>query len=299
MTDEGVSIVMPAFNAGQTIQQAIQSVLDQTHQRWELIVIDDGSHDDTAAIVRGFGEAVRYHRQENAGPAVARNCGIRMSRFPWVAFLDADDLWLPEKLSTQLDVAGNSGAQAVYTNCRNFGDIARVAEFRSHPPMPSGDIFEDLLLDNFLTLSTVMIRREALQAADGFLPEMTGAEDWDLWLRLAADGVTFEPLAEPLVLYRWLDDSFSKNNERMTRMRSITVEKALCSSRGRQLRWKARREARANATATSAWFTSPSSPSSAAWLYLKASATSPWKAGHWKGLVRDLLRSLGSITRAA
>ena len=299
MTDEGVSIIMPAYNAGQTIQQAIQSVVDQTHQRRELIVIDDGSSDDTAAIVRGFGEAVRYHRQQNAGPAVARNCGIRLSRFPWVAFLDADDVWLPEKLSTQLEAVGKSGARAVYTNCRNFGSIDRVAEFRSEQPMPSGDVFEDLLHDNFLTLSTLMIRRDALRAANGFLSEMTGAEDWDLWLRLAADGVEFEPVAEPLVLYRWQDNSFSKNNERMTRMRAITVEKALRSPRGRQLRWKTRREARANATATSAWFTSPSSASSATWLYLKASATSPWTTAHWKGLARHLLRSLNRFARPA
>lgn len=297
MTDDGVSIIMPAYNAGQTIQEAIQSVVDQTHQRRELIVIDDGSSDDTADIVRGFGESVRYYRQANAGPAVARNCGIRLSRFPWVAFLDADDVWLPEKLSVQLEAAGNSGARAVYTNCRNFGSIDRVAELRSKPPMPSGDIFEDLLHDNLLTLSTMLVCRDALRAMDGFLPEMTGAEDWDLWLRLAADGVEFEPIAEPLVLYRWQDNSFSKNNERMTRMRAITVEKALCSPRGRQLRWKTRREARANASATSAWFTSPASASSAAWLYLKASATSPWTAGHWKGLARHLLHSLRSFAR--
>lgn len=290
MFSDEVSTVMPAYNAGQTIRESIQSVLDQTHQRLELIVVDDGSSDDTAQIVREFGSAVRYHRQQNAGPAVARNCGIRLSRHPWVAFLDADDLWLPQKLEQQLQTARESSKSAVYTNCRNFGAIDRVDELRSLPPMPAGDIFEDLLQDNFLTLSSVMVRRDALLAAGGFLPEMTGAEDWDLWLRLAANGVGFEPMEEPLVMYRWSDNSLSKNHQQMTSMRSATVEKALQSERGRQVHWKTQQEARASATAASAWFTAASSSMDAARLYFKAVAISPWIPMHWRGLAKQLLR---------
>ena len=298
MPDEGISIVMPAYNAGDTIRASIQSVLDQTYQKFELIIIDDGSTDATADIVRDFCDAVRFVTQENGGPAVARNHGIELCQYDWVTFLDSDDLWQPHKLERQLQRAQETTAAIVYTNVRNFGAGDRVGEFRNLPPMPQGDVFVDLLRDNFVTLSTVMIRRDVLLDVGGFRPEMTGTEDWDLWLRLAEQGQEFAAISEPLVDYRWLDDSFSRNNDLMTTMRTRTVRQMLQTDRGRRLSWAIRREIQANAAATSAWFTSEASPVLSARLYLRAITTSPWRFCHWKDLARQLLRTVG-LRRAA
>src|SRR5438128_10290292 len=111
----GISIIMPAFNAERHIGDSIQSVLDQTLADWELIVVDDGSTDHTATVVGRFNDSrVHYVKRENGGQAAARNTGIRNSNGALIAFLDADDLWLPEKLVRQLDVLKKTNTDLVY-----------------------------------------------------------------------------------------------------------------------------------------------------------------------------------------
>src|SRR5215204_696893 len=107
-----VSVIMPAYNAGRYIAESVRSVQAQTFGGWELVVVDDGSADDTGEVVRRFAAAdarVRYVRRPNGGQAAARNTGLAEARAPFVAFLDADDLWLPEKLEAQLAVMGETG----------------------------------------------------------------------------------------------------------------------------------------------------------------------------------------------
>ncbi|MBN1764437.1 MAG: glycosyltransferase family 2 protein, partial [Sedimentisphaerales bacterium] len=109
MSDRGkqqynVSVVIPAYNAEGTVGRAVESVLQQTREADEIIVIDDGSNDGTAATLQKYGEPVRYIYQNNAGPGAARNNGIKAAQYEWVAFLDADDEWLPDKLQLQMDV---------------------------------------------------------------------------------------------------------------------------------------------------------------------------------------------------
>ena len=99
-----VSAVIPAYNSGESIARAIESVLCQTYPADEIIVVDDGSTDNTAEMVQSFGERVIFIRQENAGASVARNTGIQAARFDWIAFLDADDEWVPEKLRLQVEL---------------------------------------------------------------------------------------------------------------------------------------------------------------------------------------------------
>src|SRR6476659_7001862 len=117
--DELVSVIMPAFNAGKYISDAIQSVIQQTYNNWELIVIDDGSTDTTAAIIKEFiasDDRIKYLYQENGGPGKARNKGLKEAKGIYVAFLDADDLWLPEKLREQLKTMFYHKTDLVYSD---------------------------------------------------------------------------------------------------------------------------------------------------------------------------------------
>ena len=289
MSTNSVSVVMPVHNGQQFIRQSIQSALDQVGCEVELIVVDDGSTDNTAQIVRSFGARVRYVFQANAGPAAARNAGIEFAQHEWIAFLDADDLWTSDKLSRQLKLAQDIDAQLVYSNTKNFGSDD-VDELRSVPDeMPAGDVYHHLLLDNFVTLSSVLIRRETLISVDGFRTSYRGTEDWDLWLRLSSAGVEFHPIREPLVQYRWLDNSLSKSHRRMKELREQTLNAALSR---RASNWVTRRRARANVLATSAWFCQKSSPRLSQRWYWAAVVQWPLSMNTWKSLLAASLRRL-------
>jgi teichuronic acid biosynthesis glycosyltransferase TuaG len=206
-----VSVVMPAFNAGRHIAQSIESVLGQTFGGWELIVVDDGSTDDTAEVSRRFAAAdgrVRYFRRTNGGQAAARNTGLAHARGRVVAFLDADDLWLPDKLAAQVAVLEESGADFVYCDGYVFSDDgADTSEKHFHAlpgPTPGAEMFRTLFGANHVGTLTVLVRRAALDAV-GLFDEgraYQNCEDYDLWLRLAKHGARFYGMTERLVRYR-------------------------------------------------------------------------------------------------
>lgn len=278
-----VSVIIPAFNAKSYIQLAIESALGQREHIAEIIVIDDGSTDGTEDVVAGFCEDVIYQKQPNAGPAAARNWGASFATGDWIAFLDADDVWLPGKLNEQLHAARHSNPGVVYTNVLNVGECANVGVSRPVNRLPGGDIFEFLLHDNFIPLSSVLIRRDLFLAVRGFREEFLGTEDWDLWMRLAAEGVRFEVVREPLVEYRWRADSLSKDHGRMKELRQRTVDMALASPRGQRLGWMKRHSVQADVLATSAWFADQNrelKPTARKW-YASAAATAPWNLKHW------------------
>lgn len=286
-----VSVVIPVYNAGESLREAVQSALMQSCSSVEIILVDDGSTDPmTQAIIRSFGRKVRVVRQPNAGPAAARNLGIRHSCGEWIAFLDQDDLWMPEKIATQLKVAETTGADIVYTNARNFGELQRVSELRLTPDqMPSGDVFESLLLDNMLTMAGVMVRASLFQTAGGFRSEVDGVDDWDMWLRAAAAGAKFAAVPEPLTLYRWHSASLSKRHEQMKEHRLRALRHALSLPRGRAVSSRLKRRAWAQVLSTSAWFIAEKSPSKAILWYLQALLFWPIEIKSWKGLARTCL----------
>jgi len=170
MSDEPtVSVVIPAYNAERYIGETLESVLAQTYRDFEVVVVDDGSTDGTREIVRGYGEPVRLVEQPNSGPAAARNRGVREARGEFIAFIDADDLWLPEKLALQVPLFDDEEVGLV--SCR----VQLVdGSGRPHPTYErekvSGWAFEKLLEGNFIGTSTVVARREALEGA-GLFPE--------------------------------------------------------------------------------------------------------------------------------
>ncbi|HJT77353.1 MAG TPA: glycosyltransferase [Gemmataceae bacterium] len=182
-----VSVVTPTYNYAAFLGDAVRSALAQTYADVEVLVVDDGSTDDTEAVVAALGERVRFFRQDRAGPSAARNRAILQARGAYVAFLDADDRWLPAKLARQVALMESDPRLVLsYTDfCRGEADRPRLADYDHRA---TGDVFYPLLRQNFIHTSTVLLRRDALARAGLFDPSLRGSEDLELWLRLARVG---------------------------------------------------------------------------------------------------------------
>ena len=194
-----VSVVIPTYNRARFLAAAVASVRAQTYPCTEVIIVDDGSTDNTADVVASLGERIRYIRQANAGPAAARNRGISEATGELVAFLDTDDRWLPEKTARQVaillrepsvalvsaDMAIEDDAGTVQV-ASNFECRGLHALFSSLDGKPVSDSPSLLLKVNFINTSTVMARRDVLQAMNGFDTRLRYGEDLELWLRIAA-----------------------------------------------------------------------------------------------------------------
>lgn len=197
-----VSVVVPAYNAERTIGATLESALHQTHRETEIIVVDDGSTDGTAGVVAAFGERIRYLRQPNAGAAAARNTGIAAARGEFVALLDADDLWLPQKLEQQLayfDAHPEVGA--VQCGARFVDNALRTLEIR--PCVTGGDALWDVVHFRNLPafLSALVVRRSCLDRNGAFDTSLAILEEWDMAIKTARY-CGLASIAEPLVLYR-------------------------------------------------------------------------------------------------
>lgn len=285
-----VSVIIPVYNGAAEVRRAIDSALAQKNCTVEVIVLNDGSHDETDSVLAEYGDRIRAVNQQNCGLSKTRNNGIALATGEWVAFLDHDDYWQPEKLSLQLEAARRTGFDVVYTNAGNFGDVARVAELRSEPQgMAEGDLLEPLLLDNFIVVSSVMIRRSVIQEMGGFDTSLPSVEDWDLWLKLSALGVRFAAVREPVTMYQWRPGSMSKNYDLMRTTRQSIIQRALCSLRARSLPWSVRRRALANIESCSAWFLAGSSPRKAIRWYVNSLWYWPFEVNSWKGVVKGCL----------
>ena len=206
-----VSVIMPAYNAERYIADSIRSVIAQTFTGWELVVVDDGSTDNTAEVVRQLARddsRISYLFQENGRLGKARNTGIQNSRGTLIAFLDSDDLWLPQKLELQVRAHELTAADVVFTGAYVFWEDNVADETNPFPIMSgrfSGTEMLDLLLKlNFIPVMSVLMKREAF-AESGLFEEAAryhGCEDYDLWLKLAKRGAAFYGMEERLVRYR-------------------------------------------------------------------------------------------------
>ena len=251
----GVSVVIPAFNAQPYIAEAIESVLTQTYSDLEIIVIDDGSTDGTLDEIRRFGSDVRLLTQQRGGPSAARNAGVAAAASDWIAFLDADDAWLPDKLRRQFDEAGRNNSSVVTTDRFNVGARGPLPERQSDvQPLHEGDVFEQLLYGNFITTSAVLLRKDVFLRAGGFPMDASipVAEDWDLWLRIAHDE-RIAVVRAPLVRYRLHSSGTSRNAERMNNARAQVVRRALRLRRGAALPPATRRRIYGVTWATNGW----------------------------------------------
>jgi len=234
-----VSIVMPAYDAEKYVAESIRSVLDQTYSNWELIVVDDGSTDGTGDIVQNFSATdsrIKYFFQQNGGQGKARNTGIENSVGELIAFLDADDLWVSEKLTLQLEAMEKTNADVVFGDAFIFSEgetAGTTTTFSAICPDfiyggRSGDeVFKLLFAYNRIPTLTVLTRKDILQEVALFDEDRKyqNCEDYDLWLKLAKSGAVFFGMKAKLAKYRRHSASMMNNDSRLLKSMTAVVRK--------------------------------------------------------------------------
>lgn len=195
-----VSVIIPTYNRAGFLSDAIQSVLQQTRPITELIVVDDGSTDETSALVNGFGGKVRYVYQENSGPAAARNLGMQLATGDFIAFQDSDDLWVENKIELQLElIANHPQLEFVFGDMANF----RGKEQSLSPEIKNEELhnylgrensnlqklFEWLVVENVIPTGTVLFKRNIIEKVGYFDESLQLAEDYKYWLQISASCV--------------------------------------------------------------------------------------------------------------
>lgn len=224
-----VSVIVPTHNRRQLVCEAVASVLAQRDVAVEVIVVDDGSTDDTSAALAAFGDRIRCLRQPRLGVSAARNRGAGAATGTWLAFLDSDDLWRPLKLARQLAYhAERPALRASQTGEIWIRNGVRVNPCQHHRK-PDGEIFTSSVARCVVSPSAVMLRRDLFEALGGFDEALPVCEDYDLWLRLGAR----EPvglLDEPLVIKRGGHaDQLSRRYWGMDRFRVAALAKLLAA----------------------------------------------------------------------
>lgn len=216
-----VSVIIPAYNAAEFISEALESVLVQTYRPLEIIVVDDGSRDGTSAVVERFvSKGVRLILQENAGPSAARNRGIAAATGNYIAFLDADDLWMPETVQKLVSyIVNNPDVRLAFGDAGSFGPegVLFDSAFKKYgfPDLAGRNVvanaFENLFeKGNFILTGTVLVERECLDNVGYFDEKLRYAEDADLWVRIALF-YKIGCVPEPLMMRRIHATNTSKN----------------------------------------------------------------------------------------
>ena len=199
LSQDLVSVVIPAYNAETYLRETLDSVLRQTYRPLEIIVVDDGSVDSTPKILSGYQQLVKVIQQPNAGVAAACNTGVEAACGEWIALLDADDLWAPEKIEYQMRACRDGVIS--YTDCICFGDHIKDVRRSSFEPPHSGQVLREVVVRNFITKSSVMVLRDVYRRYGGFPMDFDAVEDWPLWISVCAENeILYCP--EPLVRYR-------------------------------------------------------------------------------------------------
>ena len=223
-----VSIIIPTYNRAHLLGRAIQSVLTQTYQDFELIIVDDGSTDNTEKVVESFkDERIRYIRhKENKGGAAARNTGIKAAKGEYIAFQDSDDVWLPEKLEKQMKLFETAAPEVgvVYTGCQRLKNNKKSYSPPPQVAQKEGDIFYDLLKWNFITMPSVLVKRECFEKAGMFDENLPRLQDWELFIRISKV-YRFKCIDEPLVISYYGPDSISANQSALIRALKLVLGK--------------------------------------------------------------------------
>jgi glycosyltransferase involved in cell wall biosynthesis len=224
-----VSVIIPTFNRWPLVGDAIDSVLAQSYGDFEVIVVDDGSTDGTVQQLSRFGSPLRVLQQPNRGVSAARNLAARHARGSYLAFLDSDDLWLPEKLALQTAfMEQNPAVQICQTEEVWIRNGVRVNPKAKHRK-PSGDIFISSLELCLVSPSAVMLTRELFERVGGFDESLPVCEDYDLWLRIAVDH-SVPLIDDALVIKRGGHaDQLSRSMWGMDRYRVLALQKLLRS----------------------------------------------------------------------
>ena len=242
MKDSFVSVIVPTYNRANLVSETIKSILNQTYKNFELIIVDDGSTDNTEEIIRKFSDSrIEYIKTDNwGGPAKPRNTGIKKARGEYIAFCDDDDMWLPEKLERQIKVFQVYKKTAMlYTRFKTIeGDIISNRIFPKNGKYKSGNIFKSLYHRSFVACSSVMVKRSVLGQV-GFFdtdPNLIAIEDTDLWLRIALKYIIRCTDNLPLFLYRIHPQNISYGYVQNMK-RSLIIKKRYKKYAGNYLFW--------------------------------------------------------------
>lgn len=213
-----VSIVIPAFNAEKYIRESIDSILTQTFKNYEIIVVDDGSTDGTRIIIQQSYPSVRYFLQKNGGPAKARNVGIKEARGEYIAFLDADDFWLPTKLEKQIQYFNqHPEVSFIFTENSMFDEKGIVRHtLQKRDRLLKRDIVRSIFMSSYLATPTVIVRKTVFEEVGYFEENLFAAEDDNMWMRIA---MKFKVglIDEPLTMVRINRGSLTHNMENIKR----------------------------------------------------------------------------------
>jgi GT2 family glycosyltransferase len=240
-----VSLIIPTYNRAALLDETLDSVLSQTYPNWECIVVDDGSTDETEAVVSSFGDAFQLIRQANAGPAVARNRGVAQAKGEAILFLDSDDLLRPYALDVLVNELRRHPEAGVsyggFQMMRNDGSPATLAQapllpavsgrdgsggahFVAYGLTATGQILPDLLQHDAMLMGATLIRREVVERIGGFDPERGYMEHWEYFLRIARERIPFVPTRTPVVRIRIHEGNLSGNFEDMLLNRLALIE---------------------------------------------------------------------------
>jgi glycosyltransferase involved in cell wall biosynthesis len=200
-----VSVVIPAYNSAPYIARTLETVLQQSYRPYEIIVVDDGSTDDTPNVLKKYRDRIIYIHQDNAGEPAARNTGIRHARGEFIAFLDADDLWLPDKLEVQMDYFEQHPEVAlVYSDMKLFTETGIIHESVKEwlgMSLPSGYVFPQLFAETLFGSGTVVFRKTCVEQVGFFDESFLVGSDYEMWLRMARR-FRFGCVDKPLLMYR-------------------------------------------------------------------------------------------------
>lgn len=221
-----VSVVIPTYNRAHLISRAIKSVLDQTYKDLEIIVVDDGSTDNTEKIIKSFQDGrIRYiQHNKNKGASAARNTGIKASKGEYIAFQDSDDEWFPDKLEQQIKAFDNASPKVgvIYSGFYRIEDDKKTYIPGDNIVQKEGDIHNELLKGNFVGTPAVLIKKECFENIKYFDENIPAFEDWELWIELSKHYL-FKYINKPLLRSYSTPNSVNLNSKNLLKAREIII----------------------------------------------------------------------------
>lgn len=295
MGDAGlVSVVIASYNYGKYLSFALESALGQSYGNIEVIVVDDGSTDDTPQVVEAYlsDSRLRYIRQANAGQPKTKNRGIAESRGEFIAFLDADDIWLSDKLERQMPLFADPQVGMVYCR-RTWMDEQGGTLPGNERTLRRGFVLDNIFIDNFVCFSSSVVRRRLLIEHGVFDETLPMGIDYDLWIRLAIR-CKFDYVDAPLVRYRTGHANLSKNVERRYECAHRIMDKAMKDPEIMAgMSWWIPRLALADTWSNMAYYARKKGDFELAKSYYwKALSEIPLYINAWKGLLCCLIKKL-------
>lgn len=237
-----VTVVIPVHNGRSHLDRALDSVVSQSYTNLEIIVSDDGSTDDSAAVARAWMERdgrVRLIQSASASgaPARPRNLAIASSTGSYIALLDHDDVWLPDKIELQVERLQKTGADVCYSRCliEDADSVQGREDYHQRwtpwlRELPEGDLRAELTIDDVVPCCTAMFRRALAERLGGFAEHLPAIEDYDFWLRSSRKGATFCAVDRPTAVYRWSAGSLSDRNRMQRRALLVDMWRALAAA---------------------------------------------------------------------